>query len=179
MTVPVRVLFDLANDMHPMRLERLIDTAWRKGLVTGRLLLRTLDDLAEHGRPGIQLMRELIEVRGDSYRPPDSNVEARFQELMAAIGVRTFERQVDLGGIDWAGRVDFVDRAIALIVEVDSFMFHLSITDVADDVARRKRIEDAGFTIVTVSDYEVWHQPDVVKQRVLEARRLAMQRARG
>jgi very-short-patch-repair endonuclease len=175
-TVPVRVLFDLANDVHPKRLERLIDTTWRMRLVTGRLLRRTLADLAEHGRPGIQIMRALIEDRGDDYRPPDSNVEARFQELMAAIGVRTFERQVDLGGMDWAGRVDFVDPALALVVEVDSFMFHLSITDVADDQARRKKLEAAGFTIVTVSDFEVWHQPDVVKERVREARRLAKER---
>jgi len=174
-TVPVRVLFDLANHVHPMRLERLIDNAWRMRLVTGRLLRRTLADLAEHGRAGIQIMRELIEGRGDDYRPPDSNVEARFQQLMAAIGIHTFERQVDLGGMDWAGRVDFVDRAIALVVEIDSFTFHLSITDVADDEARRKKLEDAGYTIVTVSDFEVWHEPDVVKERVRAARRLAFQ----
>lgn len=177
-TVPVRVLFDLAHVVHPKRLERLIDSAWRMRLVSGRLLRRTLADLAEQGRPGIQIMRELIEERGDGYRPPDSNVEARFQELMADIGIRSFERQVDLGGMDWAGRVDFIDRAIALIVEVDSATFHLSITDVADDEARRKKLEDAGFTIVTVSDFEVWHEPDVVKERIREARRLAVLRTR-
>ena len=45
-TVPARVLFDLAGLVHPRRLERLVDTAWRMRLVTGRLLRRTLAELA-------------------------------------------------------------------------------------------------------------------------------------
>jgi very-short-patch-repair endonuclease len=148
-------------------------------LVTGRLLRRTLAELAEHGRPGIQIMRALIEERGDDYRPPESNTEARFEKLMAEIGIVSFVRQVDLGGMDWAGRVDFVDRELPLVAEIDSATFHLSLTDQAADSARRAALEDAGFIVVSVSDFDVWNDPRSVQRRIAENRREAARRARG
>jgi very-short-patch-repair endonuclease len=172
-TVPVRVLFDVAGRVHPLHLERSMDTAWRMRLVTGRLLRRTLAELAEHGRPGIQLMRELIEQRGDDYRPTDSNVEARFERIMAAVGITTLRRQVDVGGMDWIGRVDFVDDDLPLAVEIDSDTFHLSLTDRASDSDRRRALEDAGHVVVSVRDFDVWHDPRKVQQQVLAARRRA------
>ena len=172
-TVPVRVLFDLAGTIHPGRLERLVDTTWRMRLVTGRLLRRTLAELAEHGRPGIQVMRELIAVRGDDYRPTDSNLEHRFETLMAAAGIHSFERQADLGDRDWIGRVDFVDRELALVVEVDSDTFHLSLTDQADDHRRREALERAGYLVVRVRQADLWQKPQRVTRTVLEARERA------
>ncbi len=172
-TVPARVLFDLAPLVHPLRLERLIDAAWRMRLVTGRLLRRTLAELAGHGRPGIQIMRELIEARGDAYRATDSNAESRFEQLMAQVGVRTFERQVDVGDLDWLGRVDFRDREVPLIVEVDSEIYHASISDRAHDDARRAAIRQAGYRVLIVSDFDLWHRPRSVQEQVLIARRTA------
>lgn len=176
LTIPARTLFDLAGRIHPDRLERTLDTAWRKRLVTGRLLRRTLAELAEHGRPGIQVMRELIMKRGDDYRPTDSNVEARFQQLMAQVGITTLDRQVDLGDVDWLGRVDFRDRQVPMVVEIDSETFHTSLVDQAGDAARRARLEEAGFTIVVVSDFDVWHRAQEVQQRVRCARQSLLPR---
>jgi very-short-patch-repair endonuclease len=178
-TVPVRVLFDLAGRVHPQRLARLIDAAWRSHLVTGRLLRRTLSELAEHGRPGIQLMRQLIEERGEGYRPTDSNLEARFEELMSSMGITSFDRQVDLGGADWTGRVDFIDRSLGLVVEIDSDTFHLSLTDRADDDRRFAALQQAGFVVVRISQFDLWHRPEVVRQTVLEGRASARARRNG
>jgi very-short-patch-repair endonuclease len=170
-TVPARVLFDLAGDLHPARLERLIDTAWRMGLVTGRLLRVTLDQLAERGRPGIQTMRVLIEARSDDYRPTGSNAEGRFESLMHQVGITTFERQVDVGGADWLGRMDFRDRLVPLIVEVDSETFHGSLVDRANDERRRAALRELGFELVVVQTFDLWHRPHELQARVLEARR--------
>jgi len=175
-TVPVRTLFDLAGHLHPGRVARLVDSAWRMRLVTGQLLRRTLAELAERGRPGIQLMRELIEQRGDGYRPTDSNLEGRFEAIMASTGITSFERQVDVGGIDWAGRVDFIDRTLALVVEIDSDTFHLSLTDRADDEIRRLALEAAGFIVVRVRQFDVWHRPDIACDVVRDGRRRAQAR---
>ncbi len=170
-TVPVRTLFDLAGRLHPDRVGRLIDAAWRMRLVTGRLLRRTLAELAEHGRAGIVVMREHIELRGDGYRPPESNLEHRFEELMIAVGIRTLERQVDLGADDWLGRVDFRDRTAPLVIEIDSATFHSSLTDKANDARRRAGLERLGFSVLVFSDEDVWHRPDWVKTQVRTRRR--------
>ena len=169
-TVPVRVLFDLAGTIHPGRLERLLDAAWRLRLVTGRLLRRTLADLAEHGRPGIQVMRELIDERGDDYRPTESNAEGRFQELMRKAGIHSFERQVDVGACDWLGRVDFRDREVPLVVEIDSETFHASLTDQMHDHQRRDALRAAGYEVMVIASYDLWHCPREVQARVLAAR---------
>jgi len=170
-TVPARTLFDIAGRVHPERLGRLVDAAWRSRLVTGRLLRRTLAELAEHGRPGIQVMRELIDERGDGYRPNDSGVEARFDQLAHEVGVHTLRRQVDVGGADWLGRVDFLDAELPLIVEVDSQTFHTSLTDQRDDEARRGALVRAGYTILVVHEHDVWHRPRTVQDRLLAVRR--------
>ncbi len=174
-TVPARVLFDLAGRIHPAKLERTLDTAWRMRLVTGRLLRRTLAELAEHGRPGIQHMRELIMDRGDDYRPTDSNVEARFLQLMERARMSTFERQVDVGDRDWLGRVDFRDREVPLIVEIDSETFHASLVDQAADEVRRQRLRDAGFTVLVITSVDVWHQGAAVQERVRQIRASLLQ----
>ncbi len=170
LTIPVRVLFDLAGAVHPGRLERLVDTAWRMHLVTGRLLRRTLAELAEHGRPGIQIMRELIRERGDDYRPTDSGTEGRFQEIVGRAGIDTFERQLDLGAADWIGRVDFKDRELPLLAEIDSERFHTSLLDRDHDARRRAALVEAGFTVLVIDAFDVWHRPDSVAERVREAR---------
>jgi very-short-patch-repair endonuclease len=169
-TVPVRVLFDLAGDVHPERLARVIDAAWRKRYLTGRLLRRTLAELAERGRPGIQIMRQLIDERGDGYRPTDSNLEARFLALMLEIGIDSLERQNDLGGRDWLGRVDFYDRDLRLILEIDRALHHTSLSDRAHDERRRAELQAAGFTVVVIAEFDVWHRPREVQRRVRRLR---------
>ena len=89
-----------------------IDTAWSIGLVTGPAAPRDARrPRRARARPGIQVMRELLEERGADYRPPDSNLEARFQELMTAIGIHTLRASGRGRRSRWRiGRVDFSDR---------------------------------------------------------------------
>ena len=119
-TTPVRTLFDLASRVHPLRLARLVDTAWAMRLVTGAVLHDALENHAERGRPGIQIMRKLLADRPRTYRPPDSNLEARFQEIARSMGMTTLRRQVEVGAEGWVGRVDFLDSKHPLVIEVDS-----------------------------------------------------------
>ena len=57
-------------------------------------------------------MGALLLKRPVGYRPPESGLEARFMQILADAGEPPLERQVDLGGHDWIGRVDFLDRAL-------------------------------------------------------------------
>lgn len=169
-TTPTRTLFDLARVVRVERLERLIDHAWARRLTSGALLDRTLKELSGKGQTGITVMRELLAVRGPDHRPPESNLEARFGALMGDAGLGGFERQIELGDeAGWIGRVDFVHRARKVVVEVDSDLHHMSISDRRADAARRERLEAAGWTVLRVTEHEVWHRPDHVVVRIRAA----------
>jgi len=170
-TTPARTLFDLAPRVHPGKLERLIDRAWSHGLVNGAIMQRTFRELQSRGRPGITVMRQLLEARPINYVPPASNLEARFQKVLRDGGLPELDRQVNVGNdVRWLGRVDFIDRERKVIVEVQSGLHHTSLSDVTDDAARRDTMTAAGWTFVEVDDFEVWHRPDVVRARVATAR---------
>ena len=140
-TSMARTLFDLCGDreVHPRRAERALDTAIARKMVTMPALWRVLDDLAEHGRRGTVWMRTLLMERGGRYVPPESELEARFVELVHRFRLERPDRQVDLGDADsWIGRVDFVWRQQRLVVEVDGSLHHDGFLDrQADRAARR------------------------------------------
>ena len=168
-TTPSRVLFDLAGSpfVHPKRLERVLDTAWSRNLVSHASLSRMLDDLACRGRPGISLMRDIMAVRPPDHRPPGSSTEARFQELAAQCGLRRFERQRDMGDDDgWIGRVDFVDTERRLVVEVLDALFHGSLTDQHNDRKRWDRLAAAGVAVEVVDGFDLFHRPERVRTRL-------------
>jgi very-short-patch-repair endonuclease len=171
-TTPVRTIFDLAGVVHPKRTELLLDRAWARGLVSWRTLHRTLDQLGCRGRPGIALLRELADARPIDFRPPESNLEARVNELLIADGQRPLERQVDLGDDgDWIGRTDLLDREHRLVVEIQSDLYHLSLTDRRRDSVRRDRLESVGWRVLEIREFTVWHRRDELLATVREARR--------
>jgi very-short-patch-repair endonuclease len=169
---PVRALFDVAGSIHPKKLERALDNAWARRLITHALLHRTLDELAERGRPGIAVMRELAETRPPDYRPPESGTEAKLNDILRDAGKATLRRQVNAGdATNWVGRFDLADRQVPLIVEVHSELFHGSNLDRQRDKAKRAAMEVAGWTFLEVWDTEVWRTPREVVRRIEAARR--------
>lgn len=169
-TSPTRTLFDLAGVLHPGRLERALDTALASGLTTIPLLRKMLKQLARKGRPGIRIMRELLEARPLGYRPPESGLESRFQRLARQAGIWTFERQVDVGDeYDWIGRVDFIERSKRVIVEVQSARFHGSVSDQRRDAKRRALLRAAGWKVIEVREHDLWHNPEKVIRDLYQA----------
>lgn len=176
--LPARALFDVAGlpRMHPKRVERAIDNAWAKRLVSGAALHAMLDELAKRGRPGIRLMRELLKERGRDYVPPASGLEGRVDQILRDAGQRSLRRQVDAGNdAGWIGRVDFADDEVPFVLEVQSERFHRSLTDERSDRLRLDRLAAAGFEVATVTDIDAWHRP----WRVVEAVRDGRLRARA
>jgi very-short-patch-repair endonuclease len=165
-TTPSRTLFDLAGTLRfADRVERAVDNAWRRGLVSGRSLAVMLDELACRGRTGITLMRTLLADRGPGYRPPDSNLERRFEQLAREAGLE-LERQRDLGDDEWLGRVDFVHWPSTTVLEIDSERYHSALVDQRADAARQASLEAAGFTVIRFTDVQVWHESAEVLRRL-------------
>ncbi len=176
---PELLAYQLSAMVHPLRAARAIDNAWNKRLLSGRSLRAVLNDLAEQGRNGTTVLREYLDRRGDDYVPPASNLEARYDSLLIDAGERPMRRQIDVGSdAAWLGRVDFIDDELPLIAEIVSERYHSALLDKEADTARVAGLEEAGFTVLTFWDAEVWHQGASVVARVRAARR-ALRRQRS
>lgn len=173
---PARALFDVAGQrgIHPKRVERAVDNAWARRLVSGRSMHAMLEDLAQRGRPGVRLMRGILRDRGADYTPPSSGLEGRVAEILRRAGERPLRRQVDCGDEKrWIGRVDFADDQVPFVLEVQSERFHSSLLDQQSDRARLAGLNTAGFIVATVSEVDVWHSPSHVVETVRQGREQA------
>lgn len=177
---PARALFDLAGQrrVHPKRVERAVDNAWAKRLVSGSSLQTMLDQLAGRGRPGIRVMREILRERGPGYVPPASGLEARVERILRAAGERPLRRQVNTGDEQtWIGRVDFADDQVPFLLEVQSERFHTSLVDQRADKQRLAKLKAAGYVVATLSETDVWYRKNNVLRAVRDGRRQASRRA--
>lgn len=166
-----RTIFDLAPILPVGRLARLIDTVHGRSPAMLAALHRTLPELAVQGRPGITVMRQLLAERPIGSRIPPTGLERRFEQILSRAGIRGFERQVDLGGHSWLGRVDYLRRDVRLIAEVDSDLHHRGKTDVDNDEARDAALIDAGYAkVVRIDEEAIWYEP----WRVVEEIRAAL-----
>ena len=148
-TSVARTIFDLCGTVHARRAERAMDNALARRLVTLPALARVLEDLAEHGRGGTVLMRELLAERPFGYVAPESELEARFVELLNQHGLPQPTRQLNVGDVDaWIGRVDFVYRLQQIVIEVDGREGHSSLLDRTADAARDGRLAASGRVVL-------------------------------
>ena len=171
---PGLAVYQLAGTIDPDRVARALDNAWSLGLIDGATVDRMLFEFGRQGRDGTVLMRKLRAMRAGVWTPPASNLEHRFDQIMVKAGITTLRRQVDIGDEDWSGRVDFLDRACPLVIEVLSERYHTALLDREADGARRARHERMGMTVIEIWDHEIFYTPWLVVEKVREARRLLL-----
>jgi very-short-patch-repair endonuclease len=154
-TSPARTLVDVAAWLQPARTERLLDHSWNRRLVDAASMLALCERLGTRGRPGVKLLRSLVLSRGHGWVAPASNLESRVNHILQAESLGEVERQVNIGGGTWLGRVDFLHPS-GVVLEVQSEMFHSSVTSMLDDQQRTDAMRDSGFAVVEVWENEVW-----------------------
>ena len=165
-TVPSRIPFDIASLGDSGGAERALDRGWARHILNHASTTRMLEELAGKGRKGITLMRDLLDARGPGYRPNDTNLEDRFQELCKVVGL-VLERQRNLADMgEWLGRVDFVSEKLMLVIEVDSSLYHDAIVDRVADAARRAALEAAGYRVRSFTDHEIFHDREGTLRRL-------------
>lgn len=153
---PERIPFELAATAYPKRVERVIDDLWSRRLVDGRSLHRVLDELSARGRPGLGVMGALLAERPADWVPPASGLEGRVADQLRTSALPPFDRQVELGGDRWAGRVDFCNRQHRLVLEVQSDRYHAALGDRRTDERRHAALRAAGWTVIEVWESEIW-----------------------
>jgi hypothetical protein len=171
-TSVARTLLDLTAVLQPRRVERALDNALARRLVTLAALHRVLDDCAARGRRKLATFRSLLDERTDGYIAPESELEARFIELARVHCLPEPERQVDLGDADgWVGRVDFRFPG-NVIVEVDGYDGHSQLLDRQADQARDRRLAAEGWHVLRFG----WADVTVGEAAVAAAVRAAIKR---
>jgi very-short-patch-repair endonuclease len=162
-----RTLVDLAGVLHPRRTARAVDNALAMGIVTVAGLRDVFDELAQRGRKGIAAMRDILDERCDDYVPVESELEARFVDLVRGAGLPEPVRQLNVGDeSDWIGRVDFAYPAMGLLLELDGRRHHSAKLDVEADRLRDARLAQAGWRTARVGWDEVVDHPDQVVARI-------------
>jgi very-short-patch-repair endonuclease len=171
-TTPCRTLFDLAS-LRPIgrkRLERAVDSALARHLVCIEDLRTMLKCLARRGRTGTRVMRAIIEERQQDYVPIESGAEARFCELVDRWNLPNFRRQVEFGSNSkWIGRVDFVHPSLPLVVEINSALFHGSLTDRRRDRERYISLKEQGLEVLVLQGDDLFRQSTECHRKLLTA----------
>jgi hypothetical protein len=169
-TTPVRTVIDLAAVLEPTPLERLVDELLVARLIAVEGVRTRLEQLARRGKPGVRSLRTVLEQRGPGYEPPESELEARFLDLLDRAGLPTPERQAAL---PWRssqrGRVDLLYRRARLIIECDGRRWHTRERDFERDRRRDNEAMLAGWRVLRVTWNELVNHPERV---VADLRRL-------
>ncbi|TML64774.1 MAG: DUF559 domain-containing protein [Actinobacteria bacterium] len=169
-TSVARTVFDLCGIVHPKRAERALDNCLSRKMVTVPALWRVHGDLAEHGRAGTVLLRELLLARGKGYVAPASELEARLLDLLEKAGLPAPAREVNVGDSDrWVGRVELVYRDAKVLIEADSRLHHTSKLDREADLARDNRLVAAGWRVLRITWEMLRDRPDEVVSLVRSA----------
>jgi very-short-patch-repair endonuclease len=150
------------HELGALRLERTIDHAWRARLLSPTVIHRLAEERAGKGNAGIVVLRRLLETRPVDYRPTDSNLEARWEEVVGTMATQ-FRRQVVIGGEEPIGRFDAVHELRPLVVEVHSEAFHTMPSDIERDEDRISRLLAAGYSIVIYWEFDIWHDAPAVR----------------
>lgn len=147
-------------DIAVLRTAATLDHAWRSRLIDGHRIHELCERSGGRGRSGIAVFREVLRTRPPDYRPAGSALEDRFESTLPRDLRDRLERQVAVGDEDGRiGIVDYRHRCRPLIVEINGEAVHSPITARTADAERYDDLVDAGFEVMVVWEYDVFHQP--------------------
>ena len=171
-TEVARTLVDLGAVMSAMTVERALDRALGRGLVSVNAVRTVVDAVAKRGRRGVGVIRPMLDER-DGLEPPAGVLEARMATLLRGECIRTFVPEYEVWHDGrFVARVDFADPAARLAVEVDGYAAHSALDAFRRDRFRQNALVAAGWTVLRFT----WREVDGLSPRV--AIEIARTRAR-
>lgn len=154
-TTPARTVLDLAGELRPQELERVLALVEREGLSTPAEVSSLI---ARHPRrPGIGMLRALVQG-GASPTLTRSRAEERFLALTRKAQLPLPEVNVGVAGYE----VDFFWRSKRLVVEVDGFAFHSSRRELKRDRRRDAALLMKGVRVIRVTWDQILGEPEAV-----------------
>jgi hypothetical protein len=157
-----RLPFELAPDLHPARLRRVVD--WLKssrGMDYGQMALFAAE-LWRRGKPGSAEMRLVVDERAPGYVPPASELAALFDRVCERFGLPVGRREVNAGDAAWIGRVDVYFDRWKVIAELDSRRWHDTSSAFEHDRRRDLELAAAGWRVVRITWRMLVDEPEMV-----------------
>ena len=165
-TTPIRTLIDLATRLSPRALERAVNEADKRDLVTPHALRAALD--AYTGQPGAPALRTLLDSR--TFRLTDSELERRFMPITRAAGLPPPVTGERVNGF----KVDFYWPELGLVVETDGLRYHRTPSEQARDRLRDQAHTAAGLTQLRFTHEQIRYESAHVREILAATRAQAL-----
>ena len=170
-TRPPATILGLAAVVAPSLLERALDDALVRGLLSCAQLERRLNAGTRNGRPGVAALAALLSARSGVSRSAQSEFERRLLALIVAAGVEPPIPQFEITLPD--GRRAFLDYAwpdVRLALEADSYRHHAGRMAWSRDHIRNRLVVSMGWRIVPVTWEDLVEAPDALVATLRRAR---------
>lgn len=166
-------MVDLGAVSTPGEVEDALDRGTTARLVTILGVEATLESLAARGRPGVGVLRAILDGRALGTARADGMLEPRFARLQRAQGIQpaVFQHEVRDRRGRFVARVDFAYPERRLAIEVSGFEVHGTPRAMTIDFERQAKLAAQGWLVLPFTWYDVVRRPDHVAstlRRVLD-----------
>lgn len=158
-TVPARLMLDLASSTPADELERMFDEALAMRILRTPEIRKMIE--RHPGHPGVSKVRAIVEDAGHA-RTLRSIAEKRFLRLLRRSGLPLPEVNARIAGFE----VDFLWRAQRLAIEIDGHDWHSSRRALERDHARDSRLQGLGVMVMRFTGRRLSREPEVVLVQV-------------
>ena len=168
-TKPARTLLDLATIETEEVIERCLDEALRRRLVSLPFLERWLAEPARSRHRGAAMLRRLVATRavvGATESPLETQVLKHLHSAGLPIPMCQYEIR---DGERFVARVDFAYPEERVAIEVDGFRYHGDRRAFDDDRARGNEIQALGWRILRITSKHLEENPAAITRYVRRA----------
>lgn len=168
-------MVDLAAVLPSDKVEDALDAGLRwPSLFSVAAVEAALNRLAGRGRPGVGVLRKVLEEREFGNAVSDSDLEKRMNKLLRHAGLpkAVFHYVVETPAGLFLAEVDFAYPDIKLAIEVDGFDAHGTPRAMAKDFVRQNGLAPYKWHVLRFTWRQVTDEPDMVAatiRRTLEA----------
>ena len=168
-TKPARTLLDLATVEPVEVVERCLDDALRRRLVSLPFLERWLRNPVNKRHRGARILQRLVDARA-TIGVTESPLETRVLELIRDAGLPLPMLQyVVQDGDRFVARLDFAYPEQKVAIEADGFRFHDGRQAFDEDRARANALQVLGWRVLRVTSKHLDEYPDGVAEWVSRA----------
>jgi len=128
-----------------------------------------VNELARSGRPGVRVMRSLIDARSDGGAVPQSVFETRLLRVLRAGGLPEPVHQYEVRAPGRLAVVDFAYPDARLAIEADGYRWHAGRARFDDDRARGNDLTLLGWRVLRITWTQLTHEPEAAIDAVHRA----------
>ncbi len=167
-TTRERTMIDLAAVLRPARLERVLDDQLSSNGLAYIGLVGVFNAMARRGRRGIGRLRPFLEVRGDGYVAPTTELEARLVGIVRDHDLPEPSRQhlPPWAVAEGIGRVDFAYADYRVLIEVDGRRWHSRDVANEQDRFRDQQAAAAGWLVLRYTWTQITKSPSYVAKNL-------------